>query len=80
MLDLSEAPEEWAREWTVVSTLIDFPGGKAGFYREAVKGGHANPNPGREGILYLHPKSQQEPARIARHLIVTGPAPVLTIG
>jgi len=79
-LDLSRAGEAWAREWTVVSTLTDFVGGKAGFYPEAVRSGHANPNPGRTGILYLHPKSQQEPARITRRVTMTGPAPILTMG
>jgi len=81
VLDLSEAPEEWAREWTVLSTIRDFPGaGKAGFYREAIRSGHANPNPGREGILYLHPKTQKEPAKIARHLKLTEAHPVLKMG
>jgi len=79
-LDLSRAGEAWAREWAVLSTLTDFVGGKAGFYPEAVRSGHANPNPGRTGILYLHPKSQQEPARITRRVTMTGPAPILTMG
>ena len=80
VLDLSKATEAWAREWTVLSTYTDFSGGKAGFYSEAVRVGDANPNPGRRGILYLHPKNEQEPARITRRLTVTGPAPILTMG
>jgi len=81
VLDLSRAGEAWAREWTVVNTITDFPGaGRAGFHDEAIRSGDANPNPGRRGILYLHPKSQQEPARIARRLTVTGPAPILSMG
>ena len=80
VLDLSEAPEEWAREWTVLSTLLDFLGGKAGFYPEAERSGDANPNPGREGILYLHPVSKEEPARISRRITLTGPRPTLSIG
>ncbi len=79
VLDLSKATEAWAREWTVLSTHMDFGGGKPGFYSEAVRVGDANPNPGRRGILYLHPKSEQEPARITRRLTVTGPAPTLTM-
>ena len=79
VLDLSNATEAWAREWTVLSTHMDFGGGKPGFYSEAVRVGDANPNPGRRGILYLHPKSEQEPARITRRLTVTGPAPTLTM-
>jgi len=81
VLDLSEAPEEWAREWTVLSTIRDFSGGgKAGFYEEAIRSGHANPNPGREGILYLHPISTEEPARLSRRITLTGPSPTLSIG
>ena len=80
VLDLSEAPEVWAREWTVLSTLLDFLGGKAGFYPEAERSGDANPNPGREGILYLHPVSTEEPARISRRITLTGPRPTLSIG
>ena len=80
ILDLSKATEAWAREWTVLSTLTDFGGGEAGFYSEPVRIGDANPNPGRRGILYLHPKNEQEPARITRRLTVTGPAPTLTMG
>jgi len=80
VLDLSEAPEEWAREWTVLSTIRDFLGGKAGFYPEAERNGDANPNPGREGILYLHPISTEEPARLSRRITLTGPSPTLSIG
>jgi len=81
VLDLSEAPEEWAREWTVLSTIRDFPGaGKAGFYREPIRSGHANPNPGREGILYVHPVTQQEPTRIKRDVTLTGSKPTLRMG
>ena len=81
VLDLSVASEEWAREWTVLNTITDFPGGgKAGFYEEAIRSGHANPNPGREGILYLHPLSQKEPARLSRRITLTGPSPTLRIG
>ena len=81
VLDLSEAPEEWAREWTVLSTITDFPGrGKAGFYKEAIRSGHANPNPGREGILYLHPISTEKPARLSRGTTLTGPSPTLRMG
>ncbi|GAG24086.1 unnamed protein product, partial [marine sediment metagenome] len=80
VLDLSQAPEVWAREWTVLSTLLDFLGGKAGFYPEAERSGDANPNPGREGILYLHPISTEEPARLSRRITLTGPSPTLSIG
>lgn len=81
VLDLSQAPEGWTREWMVVSTAENFAGGgKAGFYPEAVRSGDANPNPGREGILYLHPKTQKEPAKIARLVTLTGPTPTLKMG
>ncbi len=81
VLDLSQASEKWAQEWTIVSTLKDFGGEvKAGFYPQAVRKKGANPNPGREGILYLHPKTQQEPALLKRDLILTGPKPTLKMG
>jgi len=80
VLDLSEANEAWAREWKVLSTAIDFRGGKAGFYPEAERSGHANPNPGREGILYLHPQTSEKPARISRRVKLTEPRPTLKMG
>ncbi len=81
VLDLSGAGEDWAREWEVLSTAKDFGGGgKAGFYPEAVRSGHAHPHPGRRGILYLHPTSQEEPARIARRVKLKGNRPTLRMG
>ena len=81
VLDLSQASESWARQWMVLSTDRDFAGGgKAGFYPGTVRSGHANPNPGRRGILYLHPTNEQMPARILRHVTLTGPAPILKMG
>jgi len=81
VLDLSGAGEDWAREWEVLSTAKDFGGGgKAGFYPEAVRSGHAHPNPGRRGILYLHPPTQEEPARIARRVKLKGNKPTLRMG
>lgn len=81
VLDLSQAPEAWARQWTVVSTAQNFAGGgSAGFYPEAVRSGDANPNRGREGILYLHPKTQKEPAKIVRRVTLSGTQPVLRMG
>ena len=81
VLDLSQASESWARQWMVLNTAKDFAGGgKAGFYPGTVRSGHANPNPGRRGILYLHPTNEQMPARILRHVTLTGPAPILRIG
>ncbi|RLE06775.1 hypothetical protein DRJ00_09200 [Candidatus Aerophobetes bacterium] len=81
ILDLSQADEPWAREWKILSTVKELPGGgKAGFYSEAVKIGAAHPNPGRRGILYLHPPTQEEPVRIARKVTVTGSKPSLKMG
>jgi hypothetical protein len=79
--DLSQASEAWAREWKVLSTAKNFAGGgRPGFYAKAVRIGDAIPNPGREGVLYLHPTTQQEPARIARRVTLTGPRPTLKMG
>jgi len=81
VLNLSQANESWVREWTILNTVKNFPGGgEAGFYPEAVRSGHANPNRGRKGILYLHPKSQQEPIRIKRNVMLTGSKPTLKMG
>ncbi|MFH1672056.1 MAG: hypothetical protein ABIF87_01310 [Pseudomonadota bacterium] len=81
MPDLAQASEAWAREWKVLSTAKNFAGGgRPGFYAKAVRIGDAIPNPGRKGVLYLHPTTQQEPARIARRVTLTGPKPTLKMG
>ncbi|MBA7672796.1 hypothetical protein ES703_80983 [subsurface metagenome] len=81
ILDLSLAAEPWAREWSVLATTKDFTdGGGAGFYPEGVRSGDAHPNPGRRGILYLHPPTFEEPARIARTVTLTGERPILRLG
>ena len=81
ILDLSLADEPWAREWSVLATAKDFTaGGGAGFYPEAVRSGDASPNPGRRGILYLHPVTSEEPATIARTVTLTGERPTLRLG
>ena len=81
ILDLSLAAEPWAREWSVLATAKDFTDeGGAGFYPEDVTSGDAHPNPGRRGILYLHPPTSEEPVRIARTVTLTGERPTLRLG
>ena len=81
MLDLSKARETWAWDWTVMKTLMSFGGGgKPGFYEDPVKSGDANPNSGRKGVLYLHPTSQEEPARITGQIALKGNNPILKMG
>jgi hypothetical protein len=71
ILDLSAASEPWARSWAVLATAREFEGGyRAGFYEEPERRGGANPNPGRRGILYIHPVSEVTPARLAARVKV----------
>jgi len=81
VLDLSQAQEPWAQQWVVLDTVVSFSGGgKAGFYSEAVRSGPANPNRGRKGILYLHPLTQQKPARMARNVALAETSSTLKMG
>ncbi len=76
-----EGEEPWVMQWQVQGALVEFPGGgQAGLYVDTVRCGNANPSPGRRGILYLHPLSAEEPAKIAHSAILSGPSPVLELG
>lgn len=76
-----QAEEPWVIQWQVQDSLLDLPGGgRAGLYVEAVRCGQANPSPGRRGVLYLHPLTATEPAKIVRSTILKGPSPVLKLG
>jgi len=76
-----EAEEPWVAQWRVFDALVEFPGGgRSGLYRDAVRSGHANPSPGRQGILYLHPLTVATPVRITHSTVLEGSSPVLKLG
>ncbi|MBN2269154.1 MAG: hypothetical protein JXN61_00980 [Sedimentisphaerales bacterium] len=77
----ADAPEAWVKEWKVLSTLMEYGQEDARlYYTEPVRAGFGNPCPGRKGILYLHPPTETEPARLARQFKVTGAASTLVMG
>ena len=73
--------EPWVMNWMAQDILIDFPGGGlAGLYREALPSGQAHPSPGRRGVLYVHPASVSQAAKIGHHFPLQGAASVLKAG
>ena len=73
--------EPWVMNWMAHDILVDFPGGgRAGLYREPVPSGQAHPSPGRRGILYVHPASVSQAAKIGHHFPLQGTASVLKVG
>ena len=80
VLDLSNATEAWAREWTVTASALSIANdGAFGFYETAGRRGDASPNSGRTGVLYVHPQQPNVPARIERH-VALGHKPILRMG
>jgi len=80
-LCVAEANEPWVKEWKILNTLVEYGEGDIKLYYETpVRAGFGNPSPGRKGMLYLHPFSPTEPARISRQFKVSGAAPALAMG
>lgn len=79
-LDLSNATEAWAKEWTVTASATQIArDGRFGFYPTAERRGDADPNPGRKGLLYVHPPKPGIPATIERH-VTLHQRPLLSLG
>jgi len=76
-----QGEEPWVMDWMAHDILIDFPGGgRSGLYLDPVRSGEAHPSPGRRGILYVHPVSAKEAAKIGHSVILQGPSPMLKLG